>query len=277
MTRPVQAPPLLRLWLGVALIVAGCASVTPDPTPTLVASAGPRASVAAVPTVPTASPHPIEPSSSPPSAETHPPPATLVDAGGREVNSQIGTFVWQGVVSDSPLLPGAPVTVRTGQGLTISVIGPWNEGRVEEILDPVAPDGGRAHDVDVDAVARAVHPAVGDEGPVGVERAHRPAGVEPQAVHVHEARAEVQPQHLELDALLDEPHHAGNELHFVRDEREQHAHRESALQHQHRAETDETDSPCRGDDLHRVGINRRFHEEPPLELVAMADLMTHDQ
>lgn len=146
MTRPVQAPPLLRLWLGVALIVAGCASVTPDPTPTLVASAGPRASVAAVPTVPTASPHPIEPSSSPPSAETHPPPATLVDAGGREVNSQIGTFVWQGVVSDSPLLPGAPVTVRTGQGLTISVIGPRPTTWVATLFsEPGDPTSGRAY------------------------------------------------------------------------------------------------------------------------------------
>lgn len=143
MTRPVQAPPVLRLWLGVALVVAGCAIVTPDATPTLVPSAGPTPTVAAVQS---ASADPIGPSASPPSAETHPPPATLVDADGREVRSQIGTFVWQGVVSDSPLLPGAAATVRAGRTLAISVVGPRPTNWVATLYsDPADPASGRGY------------------------------------------------------------------------------------------------------------------------------------
>lgn len=143
MTRHVPAPPLLRLWLGVALVVAGCASVTPDATPTLMPSAGPSPTVAAVTS---ASPDPIGPSASPPSAETHPPPATLVDAQGREVPSQIGTFVWQGVVSDSPLLPGATATVRAGRTLSISVVGPRPSQWVATLFnDPADPASGRRY------------------------------------------------------------------------------------------------------------------------------------
>lgn len=143
MTRPVPAPALLRLGLGVALLVSGCANVTPDATPALVPSAGPSPTVVALPSP---SPDQIGPSASPPSAETHPPPATLVDADGREVRSQIGTFVWQGVVSDSPLLPGAAATVRAGQTLPISVVGPRPTNWVATLYsDPADPGSARGY------------------------------------------------------------------------------------------------------------------------------------
>lgn len=141
MTRPAPAPTWRRRWIGIALVVSGCASVTPSATPSVTPPAGPSPTVAAPPS---ASPVAITPSPSAPSAETHPPPATLVDAEGREVTSQIGTFVWQGVVSDSPLLRGAPVTVRTGKALAISVVGPRPSGWEATLFsDPADPTSGR--------------------------------------------------------------------------------------------------------------------------------------
>ena len=39
-------------------------------------------------------------------------------------------------------------------------------------------------------------------------------------------------QHFELDALLDQRSHAGDELLFIRDKREQHPDREPAIEHE---------------------------------------------
>lgn len=131
MTQPAGRPARWSLWLGIALVIAGCSGAPASGAPTVTPPEAPSATQASpplpsptAPALPSAGPSPTTASASPPSAETHPPGATLLDAGGRGVVGQVGTFAWQGVVSDSPLLPGAPVTVRTGQRLTISVVGP---------------------------------------------------------------------------------------------------------------------------------------------------------
>jgi hypothetical protein len=40
---------------------------------------------------------------------------------GAGVDGDIGTFDWNGTVSDSPWLPGADIAVRAGQGLRVDI------------------------------------------------------------------------------------------------------------------------------------------------------------
>ena len=51
---------------------------------------------------------------------TAPPPATLAAEGGDPVTGQLGTYVWAGGGSDSPWLPGAPITVGVNEPLTVA-------------------------------------------------------------------------------------------------------------------------------------------------------------
>ena len=81
----------------------------------------------AVPPTPGNSPSP--PSSSPavatdapstgPSVDG-PPTARLAAEGGDPVTGQLGTYVWDDAGSDSPWLPGAPVSVGVGEPLTVT-------------------------------------------------------------------------------------------------------------------------------------------------------------
>lgn len=152
MTRPTWSPARRCLWLCVALAIAGCGPSATQASP-LVPSATPGP--------PSDSPAPIAPTASPPSAETRPPDATLVDAGGRGVAGQVGTFTWQGVVSDSPLLSGAAATVRTGQALSISTAGPppssWAATLFADPANPASgtPFGQGAGEIDLVAPDRA--------------------------------------------------------------------------------------------------------------------------
>ena len=50
-----------------------------------------------------------------------PPDAFLAAEGGDPVSGQLGTYVWLDAGSDSPWLPGAPLTVGAGEPLTISL------------------------------------------------------------------------------------------------------------------------------------------------------------
>lgn len=50
-----------------------------------------------------------------------PPDAFLAAEGGDPVSGQLGTYVWLDTGSDSPWLPGAPLTVGAGEPLTISL------------------------------------------------------------------------------------------------------------------------------------------------------------
>ncbi len=51
-----------------------------------------------------------------------PPDALLAAEGGDPVPGQLGTFVWFATGSDTPWLPGAPLTVGAGEPLTADLV-----------------------------------------------------------------------------------------------------------------------------------------------------------
>ncbi len=130
--------------VALAAALAGCAAVPssgrppagtsgplPTPGPGSIASAPPSLSAAPTP-------------SSSLTAETRPPTVGLRDAGGRVVAGQVGTFQWAGVVSSSPLLPGAPATVGPRQALAITSDGPSpSSWRATLYRDPADSTSGR--------------------------------------------------------------------------------------------------------------------------------------
>ena len=68
-------------------------------------------------------------------AATEPPAATLAVEGGDTVAGQLGTFIWGDGGSDSPWLPGSPVSVGTGERLTVALsdgvgVATWSAKRV---------------------------------------------------------------------------------------------------------------------------------------------------
>lgn len=150
MKRRAWRPARHCLWLGVALALAGCGPSVSSPGESATAPAGdlsatPASSIVPSPTMPeppSASPAPIAATASPPTAESRPPAAILIDARSRSVAGQVGTFTWQGVVSDSPLLGGAAATVRTRQVLSITVAGPrpgsWSATLFADPADPAS-------------------------------------------------------------------------------------------------------------------------------------------
>jgi len=52
-----------------------------------------------------------------------PPAASLAAEGGDPVAGQLGSFTWNDLGSDSPWLPGAPLTVGSGELLTVTLGG----------------------------------------------------------------------------------------------------------------------------------------------------------
>jgi hypothetical protein len=64
-----------------------------------------------------------------------PPAATLAADGGDAVAGQLGSFTWADGGSDSPWLPGTPVTVGAGEPLTVTLadgvaVAEWSARRV---------------------------------------------------------------------------------------------------------------------------------------------------
>jgi hypothetical protein len=109
----------------VALVVSACAT------------GGPSSSVAA--SAPAATPPPAEvvatPSPAGSVAATEPPAATLAVEGGDPVTGQLGTFIWGDGGSDSPWLPGSPITIGAGERLTVALadgvgVATWSAKRV---------------------------------------------------------------------------------------------------------------------------------------------------
>jgi hypothetical protein len=49
-----------------------------------------------------------------------PPTARLAAEGGDPVDGQLGTYVWRNEGSDSPWLPGAPISVGASEPLTVT-------------------------------------------------------------------------------------------------------------------------------------------------------------
>lgn len=100
--------PVAGAIVGVAIlagVVLACGpAATPDggaPQPSLGATAAPSPSLA---------------------GRDAPPDALLAADGGDPVAGQLGTFVWLGTGSDSPWLPGAPLTVGAGEPLTVRLV-----------------------------------------------------------------------------------------------------------------------------------------------------------
>jgi hypothetical protein len=98
-------------------LVLGCTSAGTDPTD------APRGSVATR-SAPTRDPS-SEPSASgsSPTDPVHvesPPQAALTAEGGDPVVGQLGTYTWGDAGSDSPWLPGEPITVGAGEPLQVA-------------------------------------------------------------------------------------------------------------------------------------------------------------
>lgn len=107
--------------LSVAVLAGGCTADAPSGVPSVSparTAAAPTSTLGPSPTaVPPAS-STVQPSPSP-SAE--PPAAALAVDGGDPVVGQLGSFTWGNGGSDSPWLPGSPITVGTGERLTIAI------------------------------------------------------------------------------------------------------------------------------------------------------------
>jgi hypothetical protein len=110
--------------LTVVLLEGGCTTGAPSGAPPV----GPTRIAAATPTIPAPSATAIPSISSPPqpsptsaSTSAEPPPAAAAVDGGDPVVGQLGSFTWGAGGSDSPWLPGAPITVGTGERLTVSI------------------------------------------------------------------------------------------------------------------------------------------------------------
>jgi hypothetical protein len=129
---PVRARRLRRstpIIAAVALLLAACDSAGSSGPPAGASAADTATAAPTVTTVPSVRP----PSSAPSTAE--PPPASLGVDGGDPVVGQLGSFTWDGAGSDSPWLPGAPVTIGTGEGVTVTLasdpgVAGWTARRV---------------------------------------------------------------------------------------------------------------------------------------------------
>jgi hypothetical protein len=108
--------------LAVAMLVSACSASGPGGSPSVApatAASSPalgatNSAGTAVPTAPAAS------IAAGPSAG-QPPAASLAVEGGDPVTGQLGSFTWDGGGSDSPWLPGAPVTVGAGERIAITL------------------------------------------------------------------------------------------------------------------------------------------------------------
>ena len=129
---PRRCPPETALAVMlVVFLVGSCAGSGASSTaaPTAASVATPSSPLAASPTA-TATP---ATTGLPATAE--PPAASLAVEGGEPVTGQLGSFLWADGGSDSPWLPGSPITVGTGERLTATIadgvgIATWSARRV---------------------------------------------------------------------------------------------------------------------------------------------------
>lgn len=109
----------VRATAIVVLVVAAIAACTGTAAPPTPGNSPSPPSTSPSPAIATDAP------SSEPSADG-PPAARMAAEGGDPVTGQLGTYVWGDAGSDSPWLPGAPISVGAGEPLTV-------------IVDPVIP------------------------------------------------------------------------------------------------------------------------------------------
>ncbi len=112
---PAAGRPVLAVFVVlVVLVVAACTGAAPTVTPTGTSSPTPTTPLSASPvTKPSTTPDAPAPSLG------EPPQATLAAEGGDPVAGALGSFTWGDGGSDSPWLAGAPVTVASGEPLTV--------------------------------------------------------------------------------------------------------------------------------------------------------------
>jgi hypothetical protein len=123
-----------------AIACSGPAAVATSPAASSEATVVPIATP-----VPATSPSgPISAASAPASAEASggPPEARLGVEGGDPVVGQLGTYIWADGGSDSPWLPGAPLTAAAGESLTMTLAGGVGAGEWTARRVPAGSEGG---------------------------------------------------------------------------------------------------------------------------------------
>lgn len=125
-----SSPRIVAAIVAIAVACIGCGGAghtgsTPAPPPTATAALTPEPRSAAPTSTPMASA----------SISSEPPAATLRAEGGDPMTGQLGSYTWAGSGSDSPWLPGAPMTVGAREPLTVVLGGgvalvEWSARRV---------------------------------------------------------------------------------------------------------------------------------------------------
>ena len=128
--------PVIPGLVAVAVVVIACGTVggsTPPTTGPTVAQTGTTGPTPSGSAPVTASASTGVTASVGPAAQ--PPGAALAVDGGDAVTGQLGSYTWNGAGSDSPWLPGAPITVGQGERLGVAldggaVVAAWTARRV---------------------------------------------------------------------------------------------------------------------------------------------------
>ena len=115
----------------VAFLVGSCVGVGPSSTPRPTARPSATPSSSPVESAATTA----DPGTTGLPATAEPPAASLAVEGGDPVIGQLGSFLWGDGGSDSPWLPGSPITVGAGERLTATIadgvgVATWSARRV---------------------------------------------------------------------------------------------------------------------------------------------------
>lgn len=125
-------------FLAIAVIAMACSSSGPSASAGAAGSAASTGtSQAAATATPASSPSTTAAAATPdPSVEAAAPPAASLSVdGGEPVTGQLGSYTWNGGGSDSPWLPGTPITIGSGERPSASLDGgagtaTWSARRV---------------------------------------------------------------------------------------------------------------------------------------------------
>lgn len=146
MSRRTSFVTLTRSTAGAAILAVVALACGPAAPP--VATPGPTADASASPTtsaIPSAN---VSFGPAPSVAGLDGPPDAVLSAeGGDPVTGQLGTFIWMETGTDTPWLPGAPLTVGAGEPLTLTLVPDrditvWRARYVP--ADAVGPDGAKS-------------------------------------------------------------------------------------------------------------------------------------
>ncbi len=111
---PTRVPFISGRAAAIAVLAAALVGCSPAPTE-------PASTVQ--PRTAAASPSVADPSPTAAGLDA-PPDATLAAEGGDPVTGQLGSYVWLQSGSDSPWLPGSPISVGSGEPLSVAFLPP---------------------------------------------------------------------------------------------------------------------------------------------------------